>query len=485
MYPDKDTFRRYHEQGKTQLVHAKIAGDLDTPVGAYIKLCTGKESYSFLLESIEGGAMLGRYSVIGYAPDIIWKADEHKAPIQSLRDLLKACRIDLAPEDLPPMAVSGLFGYMGYGMVRHIENIPADNPDTLDIETSILMRPQVLVIFDNVYNEIYIVAPVYDTELEAGEAYEKACIHIQTAMERLSDGLPHALDTAKTTSSISLPLEVRADISREDFKAMVEKAKEHILAGDIFQVVLSRRFEADYDLPALDFYRALRMLNPSPFMFLLAFEDFTLVGSSPEILVRVRDGKATIRPIAGTRKRGTNAAEDAALAQDLLADPKERAEHLMLLDLGRNDIGRIATYGSVKVTEQFAIELYSHVMHIVSNVEGDLRKDLDIIDAHFSGFPAGTVSGAPKIRAMEIIDDLEPVERSYYGGSIGYFSGNGETDTCIALRTALIKDGKIYVQAGAGIVADSDPDSEYEETINKAKALLNAAEQAIKRSQSA
>ena len=265
----------------------------------------------------------------------------------------------------------------------------------------------------------------------------------------------------------------------DEYKSAVKKAIDYIYDGEIFQVVLAQRFSTDFDLPSFDLYRALRRLNPSPFMFHLQFEDFSLVGSSPEILVRVRDNIVTIRPIAGTRKRGKDAKEDAALAADLLADPKERAEHLMLLDLGRNDVGRVSEYGTVKVTDQFKIENYSHVMHIVSNVEGTLKKDMDIVDALFAGFPAGTVSGAPKVRAMEIIDELETVRRGYYGGAVGYFSGNGDMDSCIALRTGLVKDGKLHVQAGAGIVADSNPDSEQQECVNKARAVLRAAELAL------
>jgi anthranilate synthase component 1 len=269
-----------------------------------------------------------------------------------------------------------------------------------------------------------------------------------------------------------------------DYKNAVTKAIDYIRQGEIFQAVLSQRFTIDFDLPPFELYRSLRRLNPSPFMFHLQFEDFALVGSSPEVLVRVRDNTVTIRPIAGTRKRGANEKEDKFLAEDLLADPKEHSEHLMLLDLGRNDVGRVSDYGSVKVTSQFKIENYSHVMHIVSNVEGKLKKDHDIVDALFAGFPAGTVSGAPKVRAMQIIDELEPTRRGYYAGGVGYFSGNGEMDTCIALRTALIKNGKLYVQAGAGIVADSNPESEHQETVNKAQAVIRAAELAVEQAQS-
>ncbi len=497
IHPTFDDFKSHYHAGRTQLVWATLPADLQTPVAAYLKLCTD-QSHAFLLESIEGGATLGRYSVIGFDPDLLWTSEDHEKPLDDLKSLLAACRIDAVPDGLPPMAVSGMFGYMGYDMIRHVEAIPDANLDTLGIPESLLIRPRTLVIFDNVFNEMTIITPVYDTAEEgvddergdnnddknkngdvARHIYDHGVHIIQKTITALSGGVPeHALNH-KTTHTA--PLDIQSNMTRDDFHAMVGAAKAYIMAGDIFQGVLSQRFSRDFDLPAFELYRSLRTLNPSPFMVHMKLDGFALVASSPEILVRVRDNTVTIRPIAGTRKRGHTAAEDKALEADLLSDPKECAEHLMLLDLGRNDVGRVAKIGSITVTEKFFVEYYSHVMHIVSNVEGDLRADLDCIDAHFAGFPAGTVSGAPKIRAMEIIDELEPQRRSFYGGSIGYFSGNGDMDTCIALRTALVKDGTLYVQAGAGIVADSDPESEYQETINKAKALFAAADAAAAR----
>ncbi len=489
------SFETHFNAGQTQLVWSWVSGDLETPLSAYLKLCRD-EPNCFLLESVEGGATLGRYSIIGLAPDTLWRCDGSQVnlwknyggweavndhPLTSLRDLIKECHIDAPYPDLPPMAVSGLFGYMGYDMVRLIEDITDENPDELNIPDSILGRPTVLIIFDNIKNMICLVKPVYrhakNTSEEARTLYNEAIDHLKALKDGLSSGIDPKLLKHKTT--LTTPLEVSSTMTQKEYEGAVKKAVEYIRQGEIFQVVPGQRFSVDFDLPAIELYRALRHLNPSPFMFHLSFEGFSIIGSSPEILVRVRNNTLTIRPIAGTRPRGSTSAEDQALADDLLGDPKERAEHLMLLDLGRNDVGRVSKPGTVKVTEDHFVEYYSHVMHIVSNVEGELREDLDILDALFAGFPAGTVSGAPKVRAMEIIEELEANRRSYYGGCVGYISGNGELDTCIALRTALVKDGKIYVQAGAGIVADSDPTKEYEETVNKAKALIHAAEMAI------
>ncbi len=487
----QDDFIANFNAEKTQLVWRWIAADLETPVSAYLKLC-GDQSYSFLLESVEGGATLGRYSIIGLAPDRIWRCQDKVASLDgveqsddaltSLRAQIKAAHIDVVPEGLPPMAASGLFGYMGYDMVRLIEDIPANNPDDLQMPDSILIRPTVLAIFDNVKNMMCLVTPCYTHEGNAKNLYQSFNKKLEDIENKLKKAIEEELVNAP--SKLNAPLDITSNMKKEDFKEAVLKAKDYILQGDIFQVVIGQRFSVNFDLPAFALYRSLRQLNPSPFLFHLAFEDFALVGSSPEILVRVRDNTVTIRPIAGTRPRGANAQEDEALKADLLADPKECAEHLMLLDLGRNDVGRVAEFGSIKVTDQYAIEFYSHVMHIVSNVEGALKKGCDIVDALFAGFPAGTVSGAPKVRAMEIIDELETSKRGYYAGAAGYLSGHGDMDTCIALRTALVKNGKVYVQAGAGIVADSDPESEYQETVNKARAIIRAAEMAVARAQS-
>ncbi len=497
-HPALADFKAHFEQARTQLVCTTIPGDLETPVGAALKLC-GSEPYSFLLESVEGGNVLGRYSIIGLKPDLIWKCKnaqveigdgtgnwkkETLPPLESLRAHTQACRIDEIPQGLPPMAVSGLFGYIGYDMVRLVEKIPNKNADDLGIPDSVLIRPSLLAIFDNVKQLLTLVAPVYtharNSELSAQAAYDSACKIISTAMESIKRPVP--ANTISTRSSISTPLDIRSSTTREAYHAAVKKAIDYIFDGEIFQVVPSQRFTATFDLPAFDLYRSLRRLNPSPFMFYLSMDGFHLVGASPEILVRVRDGEITVRPIAGTRKRGETPEKDVALAAELLADEKERAEHLMLLDLGRNDVGRVAEFGSVRVTDSFIIERYSHVMHIVSNVVGRLKKSLDIVDAFFAGFPAGTVSGAPKVRAMEIIDELENTRRGFYAGGIGYFSGNGALDTCIALRTALVKDGKVHIQAGGGVVADSDPEFEYQETISKSRAVIRAAELAIEES---
>lgn len=478
-----EIFEQNFNAGKTQLVHEWVPSDLETPVSAYLKLCAD-QAYSFLFESVEGGTTLGRYSIIGFDPDMIWTCDATEEDgLASLREALAASKIDAVPDGLPPMAVPGLYGYIGYDMVRLAEKIEARHEDTLGMQDSILMRPSALVIFDNVRNMICVVTAIYrhaeNSKLGADIVYRHAKTKLQAVIQKLAQPVPQRILNAGT--KLKSPPDIQSNINRAQYGSMIAKAKEYILAGDIFQVVLSQRFTMDFDLPSFALYRSLRRLNPSPFLFHVRMKDAALVGSSPEVLVRVRDGVMTIRPIAGTRKRGANAAEDKALAADLLGDQKECAEHLMLLDLGRNDVGRVCEFGSVEVTDQFSIEFYSHVMHIVSNVQGKLHADYDIIDALFSGFPAGTVSGAPKIRAMQIIDELESCKRGFYGGGVGYLSPNGAMDTCIALRTALIKDGKLHVQAGGGIVADSDEDFEHQETVNKAKAVITAALDALER----
>jgi anthranilate synthase component 1 len=362
-------------------------------------------------------------------------------------------------------------------MVRQMEELGAPNPDALGVPDAIMMRPTVMVIFDSIKDEITLVTPIRpQAGVTAAQAHARAIERLTAAV----DTLEGPLNRSATYTDIDLDVPVVSNTSHERYLEMVAKAKEYIAAGDIFQVVLSQRFEAPFSLPPFALYRALRRTNPSPFLYFLDFGGFAVAGSSPEILVRVRDGEVTIRPIAGTRRRGATPEADKALAAELLADPKELAEHLMLLDLGRNDVGRVAKVGSVRVTEQMQIERYSHVMHIVSNVEGEIDPRHDAIDALIAGFPAGTVSGAPKVRAMEIIDELEPERRGIYAGAVGYFAANGSMDTCIALRTAVVKDGTIYVQAGGGVVADSDPEAEYQESCNKARALLRAAEEAVR-----
>ena len=480
--------------GRPQLVWTRLVADLETPVSAFLKLAHG-EPMSFLFESVEGGATRGRYSFIGLKPDLIWRcrgaaaeinrnaiedADaftpEAEETLASLAALLAECAMDTPPE-LPPMA-AGLFGYMGYDMVRLIERLPDDNPDTLGVPDGMFLRPTVIAIFDNIEDVVMLITPVWpDGRRGAQEAYEAAAVRLGEMVDAFAAPLDHAL-LNPPPGMAPAPVPV-SNTTREAYHSMVRRAKEYILAGDIFQVVPSQRFSVPFTLPPFTLYRSLRRLNPSPFLFFLDFGAFSVVGSSPEILVRLRAGTVTIRPIAGTRPRGADAAEDQRLEEDLLADPKEIAEHLMLLDLGRNDVGRVSKIGSVHVTEQMKIERYSHVMHIVSNVEGEISDGLSALDALGAGFPAGTVSGAPKVRAMEIIDELECTRRGIYGGSVGYFAANGSMDHCIALRTAVVKDGTIFVQAGGGVVADSDPEAEYQESCNKAQALIRAAEEAV------
>jgi anthranilate synthase component 1 len=493
VFPARRDFVAAYDSGKAQVLWAELPADLHTPVSVMLKL--GQERpFTALLESIQGGAVRERYSFIALDPDLVWRCkgqraeicrtpgtsplkyapDDDKPTLTSLRALMAASRITM-PDHLPPMA-AGLIGYMGYDTIRLAENIPDNNPDLLNIPDGMFMRPTITVIFDTVKDVMSIVAPVYPSADVAGDAaYEAAERRIHSVVTALDKAVPrHVPATAPRFEA------AESNIGRDGYYEMVAKAKEYILAGDIFQVVPSQRFRLPFTLPSFALYRALRRLNPSPFLFHLNLEGFSIVGSSPEILVRLREGKVTIRPIAGTRPRGKTKAEDVALAADLLSDPKELAEHLMLLDLGRNDVGRVCKPGTVRVTEQNVIEYYSHVMHIVSNVEGEIAPDKDAMDALMAGFPAGTVSGAPKIRAMEIIDELEKERRGFYGGAIGYLSANGDMDTCIALRTALVKDNQVVVQAGGGVVADSDPEAEYQESNNKARALIRAAEEAIR-----
>jgi anthranilate synthase component 1 len=487
-----DAFRAAYESGRGTLVWRHEPADLLTPVAAFLKLAHGKP-FSFLLESVEGGATRGRYSIIGMAPDLIWRCERGVVlmnrdaqtdpdnflptgdpPLDSLRDLIAETRLDV-PENLPPMT-GGLSGYLGYDMVRLMEKLPDNNPEVLGIPEAILVRPSLFAIFDGVTDELTLAAPVYPRAgISASTAYAAAELRLKAAAAALDKPVPKLLSPAVLPDPTPV-----SNMTKDKFLRMVERAKEYILSGDAFQIVPSQRFEAPFTLPPFALYRSLRRINPAPFLFYLDFGNFQAVGSSPEILVRLRDGTVTIRPLAGTRKRGETKAEDAALEAELLADPKERAEHLMLLDLGRNDVGRVARIGTVKVAESFAIERFSHVMHISSTVEGKIRHGLDALDALTAGFPAGTLSGAPKVRAMQIIDELEPSRRGLYAGCIGYFAANGTMDTCIGLRTALVKDGTMYVQAGVGVVADSDPESEYAESVQKARALFRAAEDAVR-----
>ena len=489
LVPSFEDFRPGHEAGRNQVVYARLAADLDTPVSLMMKLA-GAGKNSFVLESVTGGEVRGRYSIVGMKPDVIWdsrgttcrinrsaKFDEEAFedlsgdPLTELRNLIEQSKIE-TPEGLPASS-AGLFGYLGYDMIRLVENLPDINPDPLNVPDAILMRPTVVAVLDGVKGEVTIVSPVWvQSGQEARAAYAQAAERVMDAVRDLER--PASTET-RGLGEASEPAEPVSNFAKADYLAAVEKAKEYIRAGDIFQVVPSQRWSQDFRLPPFSLYRSLRRTNPSPFMFFFNFGDFQVIGASPEILVRVFDGEVTIRPIAGTRPRGATPEEDRAHELDLLADQKELAEHLMLLDLGRNDTGRVSKIGTVRPTEEFVIERYSHVMHIVSNVVGQLADDQDALSALLAGLPAGTVSGAPKVRAMEIIDELEPEKRGVYGGGVGYFAANGDMDMCIALRTAVLKDEKLYIQAGGGVVYDSDPEAEFQETVNKARAIRAAA----------
>ncbi|MCL9982043.1 MAG: chorismate-binding protein [Erythrobacter sp.] len=484
-------------QGRPALVWRRIIADSDTPVGAARRLIVPGRG-DFLLESVEGGEVRGRYSLLGLDPDLVFRARGTQAEINrewrqnrdafapcgsdaltALRELAATCRIDPMPEGLPP-ALACLVGYLGYETIGLVERLPRAADSPLDLPDMLFVRPTVILVFDGLTNALFAIAPIWEAA-DPAAAVERAGERIDAALSQLGQPAP-AADHAALPDTLP---DLAPVIAPEDYKAMALKAKDYILAGDIFQVVLAQRFTCPFPLPPLSLYRALRRVNPSPFLYFLDLPGFALVGSSPEILVRVRpdsNGKAevTIRPIAGTRPRGATRDEDIANEAILLADPKERAEHLMLLDLGRNDVGRVATAGSVTVTDSFTIERYSHVMHIVSNVVGELDASKDALDALFAGFPAGTVSGAPKIRACEIIASLEPETRGAYAGGVGYFAPDGSLDSCIVLRTAVVKDGVMHVQAGAGIVADSEPDYELAECRAKAGALIAAAREAVR-----
>jgi anthranilate synthase component 1 len=479
------------EAGRPALVWRRLIADAETPVGAALKLIE-PERGDFLLESVEGGEVRGRYSLLGVDPDLVfratgehceinhrWRHDRQAfAPLASdslteLRALVDACRIDVPP-GLPP-ALACLVGYFGYETIGLVENLPRAPQSALELPDMLFVRPGLILVFDRLTDEMVAVAPVWP---ECDPAHTLAA-----AQERIDDALRRLAQSPalQPVSEVPGKLTLAPTLSASEYEDMVLKAKDYIAAGDIFQVVLAQRFTCPFPLPPLALYRALRRVNPSPFLYLLDLPGFAVVGSSPEILVRVRDGQVTIRPIAGTRPRGKTPEEDRAAQASLLADPKERAEHLMLLDLGRNDVGRVAAAGTVEVTDSYTVERYSHVMHIVSNVVGRLDTARhDALDALFAGFPAGTVSGAPKIRACQIIAELEPETRGAYAGGVGYFAPDGSIDSCIVLRTGILKDGVLHVQAGAGIVADSDPVYEQRECEAKAGALIAAAHEAVR-----
>jgi anthranilate synthase component 1 len=490
--PDFATFEAGWLRGQNQCVHARLAADLDTPVSLMLKLGEARAD-TFMLESVTGGEVRGRYSVVGMKPDLIWRCRGMSSeinrearfdpaafhpipghPLETLKALIAESAIAM-PAGLPAIA-AGLFGYLGYDMIRLVEHLPDVNPDPLGLPDAVLMRPSVVAVLDGVKGEVTLVAPAWaGSGLSARAAYAQAAERVMDAMRDL-DRAPAA--ASRDLGEAAAVGAARSNFTKDGYMAAVERARDYIRAGDIFQVVPSQRWAQDFALPPFAFYRSLRRTNPSPFMFFFNFGGFQVVGASPEILVRLRDGEVTIRPIAGTRRRGATPEEDRALEAELLADPKERAEHLMLLDLGRNDVGRVAAIGTVRPTETYIIERYSHVMHIVSNVVGRIRPGEDALSALLAGLPAGTVSGAPKVRAMQIIDELEPEKRGVYGGGVGYFAANGDMDFCIALRTAVLKDGVLYTQAGGGVVYDSDPEAEWQETVSKAGALRRAAEDA-------
>ena len=499
--PPAPDFARAYESGGA-VVWTRVVSDLETPVSALLKLGPAKPG-SFLLESVQGGDFRGRYSIIGVKPDLVWRVKEGRAelsrggfgdsafraqrdaPLKSLRKVLKRSALPL-PAPLPPMA-AGLFGYLAYDMVRQVEKLPDAASDPIGTPEALLMRPTVVLVFDNVTGEITLVTPA---RKRAGQSAERAYDAARKRLEAVLRALERPLKRAAPSQEDVSPPEPRSNFTPDAYRAMVERCKTYARAGDVFQVVPSQRFTTPFVHSPYALYRSLRRLNPSPFLYYLNFADFSVVGSSPEILVRLRGETVTIRPIAGTRPRGDTPAHDHALEEELLADPKERAEHLMLVDLARNDLGRVAKRGAapganaatagagsahVRVTEAFTIERYSHVMHIVSNVEGEMRDGLEALDALMAGFPHGTVTGAPKVRAMEIINEVEPHRRGIYAGGVGYFGAGGDMDTCIALRTAIVKDGMLHVQAGGGVVLDSDAEAELQETRHKSRALFKAA----------
>ena len=487
LFKKKDFIKKYNKN-IPQIISSQFIADTDTPVSALLKI-SKNQKFSFLLESVEGGKKRGRYSLLGCEPDLIWEVKKGKVkiktknkslynkieknldPINSLKNILKISKIYKNKKE-PPYPI--LVGYLGYPMIKYMEKIKLSNSDPLNIPEAMLIRPKIVAVFDNIKDTIDIMTTVYpEKNINAEKALNEAKKNIEINIKKLNSQIKK--NKIQIKKKLNQKIKIKSNIKKNDYLKLVNKAKKYIRAGDIFQVVPSQRFYCEYLLSSKELYRSLRRINPSPFLVNLNFENFGLVASSPEILVRVRDGKVIIRPIAGTRKRGENTNEDLNLSKELIKDEKELAEHLMLLDLGRNDVGKVSKINSVKVTEKMNIEYYSHVMHIVSNVEGSLDNKYDSIDALIAGFPAGTVSGAPKIRAMEIIEELENESRSFYGGAMGYFDSNGQMDTCISLRTALVKNNKLFVQAGGGVVFDSDPIKEYEETINKAKTIIAAA----------
>lgn len=499
--PTKEEFVELSKKGNLIPVYKEILADLETPVSAFMKIC--ESDFAFLLESVEGGENIGRYSFLGSEPSLVFKSKgqnieliynnnfqedftTNQNPLDELRNILKRYTPVLDP-NLPPF-FGGAVGYASYDIVRSLESLPDVLTDDLCLPDCFFMITDSIVIFDRLKHKMTIVYNAHIRDGNPEKTYNDAIHQIEVLHQKLKRTLVLEKKYEKLSynddeeipgdQSIKDSLKLYSNFSKEDFENAVRISKEYILAGDIFQVVLSQRFHADITCDPFDIYRALRIINPSPYMYYLKFGGLKIIGSSPEILVQLKDGQVKERPIAGTRRRGRTREEDASLEKELLADPKEKAEHIMLVDLGRNDVGRVSEYGTVRVDELMCIEKYSHVMHIVSNVVGDLKKGLDAFDVLKACFPAGTVTGAPKVRAMEIIEELESFRRGPYAGAVGYFSFSGNMDTCITIRTAVLKDDIVYIQAGAGIVADSVPENEYTETINKAKGMVQAIEMA-------
>ncbi len=486
IYPSKKEFIKLAKKGNLIPVYKEIAADLETPVSSFLKI--DKSDYSYLLESVEGEEKIARFSFLGSDPSLIFKSkardieitEDNKVrryrtasdPLSEIKELMKQFKF-VKIKGLPRFC-GGLVGYISYDMVRFFEDIPDKNPDDLEIPDSVFVLTDTLLIFDHVMHKIKIVSNAH-IKGDPSQAYADAVKKIDKITKMLSEEKSAKREPAETEHKIK----IKSNFTEKAFGKMVLKAKKYIKNGDIIQVVLSQRLEANLEKrDSFDIYRSLRSINPSPYMYYLKFKDVKLIGSSPEIMVRCEEKKIELRPIAGTRPRGKNAYEDSKLEEELLADPKERAEHIMLVDLGRNDVGRVSEFDSVEVKELMRIEKYSHVMHIVSDIVGKLSRSKDEYDVVRASFPAGTVTGAPKIRAMEIIDQLENKKRGPYAGCVGYFSFSGNVDTCITIRTILVKNDKAYIQAGAGIVADSIPKREYQETLNKAMAMIKAIEEA-------
>jgi anthranilate synthase component 1 len=486
IYPDKEEFLQLARQCNVVPVFREITADTDTPISLFKKVAHGSES--FLLESVEGGERWGRYSFIGHRPRLVIRVTGEEIELRCGNEectrfkgqpfaYIKNLMEDFRAEPMPglPRFFGGLVGYLSYDMVRFFEHLPHPKPDDVGMPDAVLTMPEQVIIYDNLTQTIKVVVNCYvPDDVDHADAYDQAVEQIEGTEKLIRVSIPSQSRPRGPQQDVSMV----SNMDRKRFENIVRQAKKYIEQGEAIQVVLSQRFHADLHAEPFDIYRALRRVNPSPYMYYLQINDEIVIGASPEVLVRLEEGRVALRPIAGTRPRGKDAEEDRRLEEELRADPKERAEHVMLVDLGRNDVGRVAAVGTVEVKDLIVVEYYSHVMHLVSHVEGDLAPGLDMFDVLRACFPAGTVSGAPKVRAMEIIDELEPTRRGLYAGAVGYFGFSGNMDFCIAIRTLLVRGGRVYLQVGAGIVADSDPALEYEETVNKGKALVKAMEMA-------